>query len=188
MGRARIVLTDVRSARSPIRLPAAQRTMLGDEQEAWLVREFEAASHAPLIVWVNTVPWITKSNESGAHGWAPYAAERRRVADAIARTGITSRLVMLSGDAHMLAIDDGANSQYSARADAPARGFIVAHAAPFDRPVSKKGGPYSHGVATSNGQYGTLDVADDGKSVSVVIQGWRGASAVSGMRLERVIR
>jgi hypothetical protein len=93
----------------------------------------------------------------------------------------------LSGDAHMLAIDDGTHSQYSRRPGAPGRGFVVAHAAPMDRPTSRKGGPYSHPPALENGQYGVLDIDDDGRRVRITIQGMRGRAAVPGMRLERTV-
>ena len=107
IGRARFLLTDARSARAPERLPEAERTMLGEAQLAWLEQQLDAARSAPLVVWVNTIPWITKRRESTGDGWARYARERRHIADLIVRFGLTGRLVMLSGDAHMLALDDG---------------------------------------------------------------------------------
>lgn len=184
VGRARFVMTDSRSARDPRNAPESHRTMLGDTQDAWLEAQFEAAASAPLVVWINTVPWITKTSERSKDGWAPYARERRRIADVITRTGLTNRLVMLSGDAHMLALDDGTHSQYSTRPDAPARGFIVAHAAPMDQRSSVKGGPYTHPPIGGNGQFGVLDVTDEGGRVSVRIQGMRGLAPVKGMRLD----
>ena len=54
---------------------------------------------------------------------------------------------MLSGDAHMLAFDDGRNNAHG--------GFVVAQAAPLDRFVRRKGGPYSHDPPDQrNGQFG----------------------------------
>ena len=47
--------------------------MLGERQVAWLEEQLDAARAAPLVVWVNTVPWITKRNESTREGWASYA-------------------------------------------------------------------------------------------------------------------
>ena len=183
VGRVRVLLTDARSARSATRVPAVERTMLGSTQLAWLLEELEAAKNAPLVIWVNTIPWITKRNEATIEGWAPFAAERRTIADAIFRLGLTDRLLMLSGDAHMLAIDDGTNSEYATGAAPGQRGFVIAHAAPMDRWPRLKGGPYSHGQVAANGQYGVMDVVDDGASVQVVIQGWRNAAPVSRMRL-----
>jgi hypothetical protein len=83
----------------------------------------------------------------------------------------------------MLAIDDGSNSEYAAGAPSGQRGFVVAHAAPLDRWPRLKGGRYSHGQIAANGQFGVLDVVDDGETVRVEIQGWRGASPVPGMRI-----
>jgi phosphodiesterase/alkaline phosphatase D-like protein len=183
VGRVRFILTDNRSARSPHRGPARERTMLGIAQRAWLFRELADARSAPLVVWVNTIPWIAEPHWWSVAGWGPYADERRLIADEIVRLGLTSRLLMLSGDAHMLAMDDGTHSQYSRRADAPARGFAVAHAAPLDRPTSRKGGPYTHGPVTQNGQFGVLDVTDDGTNVTAQIQGMRLGAPVPGMRM-----
>ena len=53
VGRVRVVLTDLRSARSSPRVPAAERTLLGSTQLAWLLEELEAARDAPLVIWVN---------------------------------------------------------------------------------------------------------------------------------------
>jgi hypothetical protein len=91
---------------------------------------------------------------------------------------------MLSGDAHSLALDDGTNSQYATGTATGSRGFVVAHAAPMDRRTTVKGGPYSHGIVRGNGQFGILDVEDDGSRVRVTIQGRHGFLPVSSMRLE----
>lgn len=184
VGRVRFLLTDVRSARSPRHLPEERRTLLGERQLAWLEGQLDAARDAPLVVWVNPVPWITRRDESTREGWAPYSRERQRLADAVVRLGLAPRLVMLSGDAHMLALDDGRHSQYAGVPGAPERAFVVAHAAPLDRRPTVKGGPYSHPPATGNGQYGLMDVTDDGRELRVVLQGLRGHVPVPGLRLE----
>jgi alkaline phosphatase D len=186
IGRVRFLLTDARSARSPARLPEAERTVLGAMQLQWLERELDAARAAPLVVLVNTVPWITKRKESTSDGWAKYARERRHIADLVERLGLTRKLVMLSGDAHMLAMDDGTHSQYSALAGASARGFVIAHAAPMDRRATRKGGPYSHPEVARNGQFGVMEVFDEGGPVRVRLQGMQGRIRVPGMALELV--
>lgn len=161
MGTVRFVVTDTRSARDP-----AAGTMLGHEQLDWLLTELLDASRShALVLWVNPTPWIS---DSGADTWAGYADERRRISDFIAAHDIDN-LVMLSGDAHMVAIDDGSNNVFSSQREPS---FPVFHAAPLDRPGSEKGGPYSHGVAIGSGQYGLLMIDDDGgDSVEVTLEG-----------------
>lgn len=170
-GRVRVLITDVRTAREPMTSGAtATRTLLGDRQKAWLLDELDAASRdAALVVWVNVVPWITKADETTVHGWAPWAGERLEIANAIERLGLTRRLIILSGDAHMLALDDGRNSQYADQAKPP--GPVVMHAAPLDRWPRRKGGPYSSGTSARNQQFGLLQVDDDGTTLRVTLSG-----------------
>ncbi len=169
IGRVRLIVTDARSGRDPItgsgRAPG-DPSLLGAAQRAWLLAELEAAREAPLVVWANPVPWITKANERTPHGWAPFAAERRVIADRIDALGLTGRLVMISGDAHMIAIDDGTNSLYATKPTA-SKGFPVIHGASFDRFRNSKGGPYSHGYRPHRGQFGQLDIKDNGTTITV---------------------
>lgn len=184
-GRVRVLITDVRTAREPATSGSADtRTLLGDTQRAWLLDELRRASRdAALVVWVNVVPWITKADERTVHGWASWAGERQTIADEIERLGLTRRLIMLSGDAHMLALDDGTNSQYARAATTP--GPVVMHAAPLDRWPRKKGGPYSHGTSAHNQQFGLLDVDDDGTRLRVTLSGRdRYNQQVSRLRLD----
>jgi alkaline phosphatase D len=161
IGRVRFLVTDARSERLE---PAG--TLLGTRQKAWLLEEFEraVADRAPLVVWVNPVPWITTDGD--VHGWGRFAAERREIGERITALGLGSRLVMLSGDAHMLAFDDGRNNLHG--------GFPVAQAAPLDRYVRRKGGPYSHEPPKQeNHQFATLQVDDTGTVLTVTLQGYR---------------
>jgi hypothetical protein len=110
--------------------------------------------------------------------------EREDLATHIERAGLTSRLLMLSGNAHMVALDDGTHSNYATLAPTGRRGFVVMHAAPLDRPTSVKGGPYSHGVSTQRGQFGLVDVTDDGATLLVELSGRdRGGAPIGGMSL-----
>jgi phosphodiesterase/alkaline phosphatase D-like protein/membrane-associated phospholipid phosphatase len=165
IGRVRFVMTDNRSERTG-------DSMLGDQQRDWLIEELTESSrtHA-LVVWVNPVPWIAEAREGGDN-WSGYATERTVIADAIAQAGIDN-LIMVSGDAHMVALDDGTHSDYSTSGGAS---FPVFHAAPLDRPGSIKGGPYSDGAFDGAGQFGLLDIADEGDTISVTTTGanWEG--------------
>jgi hypothetical protein len=161
VGRVRFLLTDARSARAP-------GDLLGARQQAWLEGELRAGrDRYALMVWVSTVPWIDAADPD-ADTWGGYAAQRRRLADVVAGAGIRN-LLMVSGDAHMLAIDDGRDSDYSG---AGGGGFPVFHAAPLDRPGHTKGGPYSHGTRARGGQFGLVSVEDPGRGpVTVTLSG-----------------
>ena len=169
IGRVRFILSDGRSGRTPASAPDnADKSMLGSEQKVWLKQELLASNDThPLIVWVNALPWISEPS-AGSDDWGGYATERRELADFIASNDIDG-LLMISGDAHMLAIDDGTNSNYSTTG---ASGFPIMHAAALDRPGSVKGGPYTEGAVPGGGQFGVLTVTDDGgDTISVSLSG-----------------
>ncbi|MCX7617525.1 alkaline phosphatase [Tepidiforma sp.] len=182
VGRVRVIVTDSRSERDPSRWQDGPgKSMLGEAQLAWLFEELlRARGEAALIIWVNSVPWI--SSETGSDSWAAYADERRRIADFLVEHRIDN-LVMLSGDAHMLAADDGSNNRFASDGSGP--GFPVYHAAALDRRGSVKGGPYSEGVHPGGGHFGLLTVDDLGPEIRVTFSGrdWRGAEL---LRHERV--
>lgn len=173
VGRVRFVVTDARSGRDPAdELDDADKTMLGHEQRRWLERELLAARDtAALIVWVNPVPWIEEADD-GADAWGGYSTERRTIANFIAAHRIDN-LVMVSGDAHMVAIDDGRNTDYATEGDAS---FPLLHAAPLDRRGRKKGGPYSEGAIARGGQFGVVEIDDSGRDLTVrmTARDWRG--------------
>lgn len=169
VGRVRVVMTDTRSARTPAdAADGPGKSMLGAPQRAWLVREIVAATRrGQLPVWVSSSPWIGAAR-AGADTWAGYAHERTVITRALAARGVRS-LVILAGDAHMVAIDDGTNS-----APLAAGGRIpLLQAAALDEWGDVKGGPYSEGTAPGAGQFGTVRVTDDGgSSIRVTLAGW----------------
>ena len=170
IGRARFIMTDLRSERSPKKMPAgAGKTMLGAAQKEWFKRELaESSRNHAVVFWASSVTWI--GVEDHGDGWAGYATERREIANLIAENGIRN-LVILCGDAHMLAADDGTNSDYST-----ARGLRipVLHGSALDQNASMKGGPYSEGVhlpEAGEGCFGWVSVRDTGDGVRVEFTG-----------------
>ena len=159
-GRVRFILTDLRSEKSPRSMVDGKtKTMLGPVQKAWLKKELlDARDTHKLTVWVSGVPWVDADDPEDSDRWNGYAAERAELSNFIRKNNINN-ICMLSGDAHMLAIDDGSNNVY---ADGASKGFPVFHAAALDRTGSVKGGPYSHGTFPGGGQFGLMTVTDTG--------------------------
>ncbi|MEL6822411.1 MAG: alkaline phosphatase D family protein [Calditrichota bacterium] len=156
VGRVHFILTDMRSERVKRTEPDnAQKTMMGDVQKDWLKQQLLLSPNYALVVWVNTVPWIHEQADEQDH-WGGYTTEREEIAQFIKQNNI-SNLVMVSGDAHMVAADDGTNNTYGGGV-----GFPVLHAACLDRPASEKGGPYSEGAYPGNGQFGLITITDNG--------------------------
>ncbi|HTG13852.1 MAG TPA: alkaline phosphatase D family protein [Blastocatellia bacterium] len=172
VGRVRFLLTDTRSERTPRKDPdSAAKSILGARQKQWLKdRLLEGRDQFPLQVWVNSVPWIgdPQVEDNDTDAWFSYPTERNEMGSFIENNGITN-VLMLCADAHMIAIDDGSNN----RGTTGKGGFPVLCAAPLDRPNSKKGKPFSHGIFDDHkGQYGLITVNDTGEqTVQVTIRG-----------------
>jgi hypothetical protein len=170
IGRVRVIMTDNRAARD-----AELATVLGPVQYDWLAAELtDAAGTYPLVVWVNPDPWIA-AVDAGADHWGAFEDERRRLSELIATLDFRGFL-MVSGDAHMVAIDDGTNNTYGGVGP----GFPVFHAGALDRPGSEKGGPYSEGAFPGGGQFGVIEIDDDGAVLQVRLSGrdWTGEEIV----------
>ncbi len=164
VGDVRFILTDNRSAREPVGTEG--RLMLGEEQRQWLIDELAEADRYGLVVWGNADPWVDKPNPT-EDTWAGFAKERVTIADALAAYDVDN-LLMVSGDAHMLAWDDGTNTDYSTDR---VGGFPLLQAAALDRRASVKGGPYTGPVLPGGGQFATVRVQDDGETVRVTVVG-----------------
>jgi hypothetical protein len=160
IGRVRFIMTDLRSGSvPPTQKESASKTNLGTAQKAWFKQELINArdSGFPLIVWVCPDPWIAPA-QLGDDSWGGYVTERAEIANFIRDNRITN-IVLLSGDMHGLAFDDGTNSDYATGGGAP---VTVLHGAALTSEGSIKGGPYSGGVRPGKAQYGILEVYDNG--------------------------
>lgn len=173
IGTIRVILTDARSARDPHQVPdTAAKSMLGVEQRDWLLDELvDSSSSHDLVIWVNPVPWVDQP-KAGGDSWSGYTHERAIIADHIADNGIDN-LVMVAGDAHMVAIDDGTHTNYSSTGGS---GFPLIHVAALDRPGSTKGGPYTQGPIAGGGHFGLVDVTPNDSELEVELSAmnWRG--------------
>lgn len=172
IGRVRVIMTDLRSAATSTSVKeSASKTRMGAAQKAWFKQELILArdSGFPLILWVCPDPWIGPA-AIGDDTWAGHATERTEIANFIRDNRITN-VVLIAGDMHGLAFDDGTNSDYATGGGAP---LTVLHAAALTSPGSVKGGPYSGGALPGSLQFGLLEIYDNGgSSVACRFQGIR---------------
>jgi hypothetical protein len=183
IGRVRFLVTDTRSARGG---RGDARTLLGEAQRQWFARELAAAHRYALVVWVSPVSWVG-SPDPASDGWAGAERERREIADLIAQSGVGDNLVLLSGDTHAVALDDGANSDFSTDRRG---GFPVLDAGALDRERTPGRAlpTFSAGAFPGGGRYGLVEVVDDGGDrIRVTLRGrtWDGRELV---RLTRAVR
>lgn len=161
-GRVRFILTDTISERSDwTATDNASKTMLGATQKQWFKDQLLAATE-PVICWVMpAAPWIGGGPSDIANDrWSVFTTERTELANFIATNNLAAKLFICSGDAHMLAYDDGTN--------APG-GVHVLQAAPMDRGGNTLGGPYSSGTPTTlRGAFGLVTVTDTGGSTIAI--------------------
>ena len=130
IGTVRFVLTDLRSesVRSSAYYPGK---VYSKEQKQWLFAELSRAADYDFVVWVTTRPWTDKE-ELGSDGWGGFVPDRNELAEHIASTigAGPKNLLVLSGDNHMVAFDDGSNTDYSQQEDFPG-GFPLLHSGPL---------------------------------------------------------
>jgi alkaline phosphatase D len=153
VGNVLFLALDTRFNRSPAGSGLSAKTMLGSNQKDWLKLQLESAASFDLVVLANSVPWIADPDPEDDH-WGGYPAEREELATFIKQRNIRN-LCMISGDAHMLAADDGRHSGY---APGNRGGFPVFQASALESKKSSKGGPYSTDTFPGRRQYGIVEV------------------------------
>lgn len=169
VGRIRFILTDLRSERD---VPGT--TMMGATQKAWFKNECLAAkTNDEGIVWINTVPW---GSTPDVDIWYGFSTERTELSDFF-KTNAIRNLFIICGDAHMIAVDNGTNHDFSTDANNPFK-YTVLQAAAVNQTGSFRGGPFSEGHFSNPsfeyGQYALVNINDTGGSdVQVTITGYR---------------
>lgn len=164
-GRVRFIQIDTRSFKSPAgNTDNSSKTALGTTQKTWF-KDLITSATEPVIVVIQADPWIG-SAAAGEDAWAGYTTERTELANHFSSSG--KNIVMLAGDMHAVAGDNGTN--------APG-GIAVFHASPFYQNASIKGGPYSAGPYPASGssvvqQYGRVVVTDSGTEISLAFTGY----------------
>jgi hypothetical protein len=162
VGRVLYIAADVRYFGSANGDPdGPSKTMLGADQKTWMEGVL-SASDAKFLVWFLPQQWLGTTTDS----WASFQTEQAELVAMFAATGWASRMCIVSGDYHGIAIDTGGNSPGN---------IPVLQAASMDAtPGSGSGGTYTHGPQDGRNQYGTVRVADSGTHMVITLTGWQG--------------
>lgn len=166
IGRVRFILSDLRSMRT-------SSSMMGTVQKDWFKQEcINARNNCQMIAWVTG----TSFGGTQSDNWGGFSAERIELSNFFRDNNIQN-MFMMSGDAHMVAIDNGTNHDFSTGSNNP-NDYPVFAAAALNNSGSNKGGTYSQGVFTnpnsSTGQYGLVEIVDNGgPSITINFKAYR---------------
>ena len=100
------------------------KSVMSSCQMDWLKQQLSQCSMYDLVILVSAFNWIGQAATS-PYGWAEFAADRTTLANAIDSNGCSDKLILVAGDSHMLAFDDGANSNYASSGSSNSKGFPV---------------------------------------------------------------
>jgi hypothetical protein len=159
-------MSDLRSERNDGKI-------MSDKQKEWLKNEMrQAKARGQIIAWVTSVSY----SGTGKDNWGGFPADREEMGNFFRDENIENMFI-LSGDAHMLAIDNGTNSDFSSGKNNPNR-YPIFQSAALNNIGSDKGGEYSEGGTFPNppftGQFGVVTVTDYGGSdICINFKGFR---------------
>lgn len=163
VARTLFVILDTRFYRSNNLDPDGPgKTMLGTAQKEWLANLL-STSTAQALVLVSSSQWLAPA---GTDQWVSFATERQEIADLLVSTGwAPDRMIMISADAHTLAMDSGASNLWG--------GFPAYLFASLDASPSSVTEPYDIGISNDRAQYGMITVADSGEQITITARGYR---------------
>jgi hypothetical protein len=147
----------------------------------WFFHElFDAKERGLYPVWVSGIPYI--GDEHGPNyecdqddDWSGFPEERKTIAEFIEMHQIN--LLIIAGDAHMVGIDDGTNSNYATEGKLKIPVFQASSLG--GKKGSYKGGPYSHGYKPTpatvddldEGQFGIVEVKQRRNAIRIKLTG-----------------
>jgi hypothetical protein len=179
IGRVHFILTDLRSDKY-------NGSNLGSVQKQWFKNQcIYARNNNFLIAWVNSYTWNGTVNDN----WGGSQGERTELANFF-RDSLIANLFILSGDAHMLAIDDGTHADFCTQVSNPFL-YPIFQAAAINQNGSIKGGLFSEGNPIANpgifsGQFGQITFTDTGgANICVTFDGYQVDSG--GQNLTQVL-
>lgn len=160
IGRVKFIVLDLRSGLDT-------NTMMSAAQLTWFKQEltnYSLDNTFQALVVYSPCPWLTNSFTDS---WNNARAQRIEVADFIENLGITNQMMMLSGDLHLSAFDDGTSNTFATSNNA---GFPTGIVGPW----AATGMSNSPDILHSEGfnrfdetQHTTLTSVDSGDNISL---------------------
>jgi PhoD-like phosphatase len=168
IGRVKFILTDQRSEKSAqSATDNSSKRIFSQAQEDWFTTQIaDGVANHERIVWVSDVPWIATA-AANQDTWGGYSTHRTAIANMLYSSGAYPKLLIVCGDAHMLAYDDGTNTNYRTGAPGGEKGPQLIQAGAVAAAGSVKGGPYSGGTSQGTTRYAVLDFNDNGTGVGL---------------------
>jgi hypothetical protein len=167
VGNIHFILSDLRSER-------LNGNIMSTTQKEWFKNQcLFARDNNLMIAWVSGISFGGNQSDN----WGGFRTERTELSNFF-RDNDIKNMFILSGDAHMLAIDNGSNHDFSTGTNNP-NDYPVFQAAGINNSGSTKGGSYSEGgtfpnPSSSTGQYGVVNVTDNGSgSITIKFTGYR---------------
>lgn len=177
IGRARFIVTDLRSFRSvDTDTDDATKSMMGATQKAWFKSELLAAKAAgdQAIFWFSSSVWNVLAPFTGQDAdldhWGAFSTERTEIADYVKANNITG-LVVCCGDSHSLGYAVAENADFATGGGAP---IPVLMASALDQTQTTRNANWTATTTSANaGQYGVVNVTDDGSLLTWDFHGIR---------------
>jgi chitodextrinase len=166
VGRVRMIFLDLRSSSRSLKAAAdnSSKSMLGTAQKTWL--KAELLQPEPLKVMFGDTVWV-QTKDSGEDSWSSYDTERTEIGAFITANGLTKNVLYFAGDSHSIMADTGVNNSWGRFATAGGAALAGVGG-------SLKGGPWSQGgTASGSGQFGWVDVVDNGTTLTWTYRGYR---------------
>lgn len=166
-GRVRFLALDCRtfaSATGEADSAIPGRTVLGTTQKQWLKDTITNDTTSGVFVLLSAQMWTGPATDY-EDDWTGYDRERQELAAFFVASG--KSIVLLHGDVHALAANDGSASSPG--------GIAVFDGSPTDRTSSQGGvytvGPYPASGTTRVQQYGRITVTDNGENIVLAYEG-----------------
>ena len=162
------MISDLRSQRQ-----RNDTTAMGPVQKEWFKKQLVDARDRKLMVcWVGSYSWYGQFDDN----WTLNPTERTELSEFMRDSSIENMFI-INGDAHMFAIDNGTNGDFTTAQNLPYQ-YPVMQAGPIENNGSFKGGTYSEGsfyqFFVKAAQYGTVEVSDNGgDSICITMTGYK---------------